>query len=197
MAAFVVGLYFSMDLQQFVLIEKRKESTYFGGRWNGVGGRIQQHEQIVRQVWFGNPGNMDNPSRPADFNEVALCPETPHHAMAREFGEETGVYTEPKNWHCFHIQNWEHTKNKVYWMYSAGPYINQVKTITDEKVAVWDMESLIFDNPKKAYDLMYHLYMCLAHVRKGDIFCLNPEGVNGERTNPVGLMGPDVDITDD
>lgn len=172
---YVAGLFFSMDMQRFVLIKKNREPPGIKliGKWNGVGGRIKTKEQGV-----------------SDTREIITVSETPHAAMSREFQEEAGVLIPENRWHCFNIQNWQHLKNKVYWMYAAGMEIERVIARTDEEIGVFDWYDFPFDAIELCPTVYYHLIMCKEHVRNGDILCLNPEGINLEKQNPSGIMGP-------
>ena len=68
MIRYVLGFMFSYDLKQVVMIEKQKGPSELIGKWNGIGGKIEESDR-----WY-----ID--------------------AMVREFEEETSVITEDEAW---------------------------------------------------------------------------------------------------
>lgn len=160
MTDFVCGTIFSWDLKRFVVIKKNRPD-WMAGKYNFVGGKIEEKPEISG-LW-----------------------ETPRQAISREFEEETGVITQPKNWHCFHIEQYANTTSapdkqraKVYYLATFGDDINKVKTITDEEVKIMNYEDLTWDPKEFIFNIPYIIAMLLTQVREKTFYSLNPEGVN-------------------
>lgn len=187
---YVVGLAFSMDLRRLVLIRKR-DGSFAEGMLNGPGGKIHTSVEypintnaLMNKQWHDPSLYSWIHSNGGTFRE-----ETPHATMTRTFQKETGLFIPMSYWHCFHIQYWQHTRTKVYFFYTATDEITKAKTMTDEEVIISDHAEIPLFNENLIRDLPYIITMALTHVRNGDIFCLNPEGINLEKQNPTGIMG--------
>lgn len=85
--------------------------------------------------------------------------ETPRAAMARKFQQEGGVFVNPEDWSCFHMERYTISKDVVYFMVAKSPLFHLVQTKTDEQVILmdrfaFDLEHL--DNsPRPMYNLCY------------------------------------------
>lgn len=183
---FVCGFLFSMDLKRFPLILKRRGPKVVIGKWNGIGGKIDQmyaerrsdHKRIElppdRLALYEYIPKEDSP-----INWVVVR-ESPHEAMTREFQEETGVYIGVDRWRCFHIEYF--LEEKIYFMAAFGDEILQVKTITDEEVKLFDKFDFFFDLDSTQYPLVFNikyiLHMIESRLGAGVFQNFNPEGVN-------------------
>jgi len=153
--AYVLGLAFDYNMDNVVLIKKNKGPEQFLGKWQGIGGKIK-----------------------------VITPETLREAMVREFKEETGVITLPKQWHCFLIKEYASTLRKsldakCYFFAAFGDFIKNVRTVTDEEIKIETIEGLHFEGLELyAYDLPYLIQMVRKEVMSGNFKALNPEGVN-------------------
>lgn len=114
---YVVGFMFDEAKERVVLIRKTKPK-WQEGLFNGVGGKIE---------CGGKPSwGVDWAEKPCD-------------AMAREFKEETGVETRGDQWKFHGTMNGE---DWSVWVYSIIGPVDEVKTIEEEEVVVFDVESL-------------------------------------------------------
>jgi len=103
-----------------VLLIKKKRPDWQAGKWNGIGGHVEDSD------------------------------ESPAHAMAREFREETGVETAPGDWR-FMAQYYEadqHGSNIVvvdfYFTRNSWAYLS-ARTVTDEQVSGWAVLDVFSD----------------------------------------------------
>lgn len=158
---YVVGFYISWDLKKFVMI-KKKRPAWQAGKYNGIGGKIEHY----------------------NGDEYPHSSELPKVAMAREFEEETGVLTNPKFWHCFHIEQYKGSapdgsdSAKVYYFCNFGDAWSKVQTMTDEDVVVLNYEDCTFAPEEFMFNISYLWMMILSQIKSKTLNYLNPEGVN-------------------
>lgn len=111
-----VGFLFSPDKTMVVLIKKNRPE-WEKGLLNGVGGHIEENE-------------------------------TPVEAMTREFREETGVMIPCEEWKLLTtLEGKRSTKEeieefKVWFFYAISNQFYKVKTVTDEKVIMLQLDDL-------------------------------------------------------
>lgn len=114
MLEMVEGFMFSPDGSQVVLI-KKKRPAHLMNLWNGVGGKVEPKEE------------------PVD-------------AMVREFREETGVETVITDWRAYARITGNMISAHGGWavtLYTTrSTKFSEVKTATDEEVAIYGMTSL-------------------------------------------------------
>lgn len=67
--------------------------------------------------------------------------ESAHHAISREFLEETGVTTKLSDWQCFLILT-NQNNYRVYMFYTYSEKFNQVKTVEKEVVSLHSVYQL-------------------------------------------------------
>lgn len=92
-----------------VALIRKNKPTWQAGFFNGIGGKVEEDD--------------------LSYN----------HAMAREFGEETGYETDAKDWRLFLCMS--NSQFEVYTFVAIGN-VDLVKTTTDEIVRVVDVASL-------------------------------------------------------
>jgi 8-oxo-dGTP diphosphatase len=114
MSDYVCGLMFSEDKEHVALIHKLKGPEEIIGKWNGIGGKIEESDD-----------------QPCD-------------AMAREFLEETGVRTRWEEWTYFmELKGGDCPENSwtVYFFKCFSNKVFNVKTMEEEKVRTWPIRS--------------------------------------------------------
>ena len=94
--------------------------------------------------------------------------ETFEDANVREFYEETGVQISSTFWNKFLELNRSDRVIIGYWWISYS--INKVKTVTDEQVAVCDVESLLSRPDELVRDVSWILPMAQSAARNGPNF---------------------------
>lgn len=145
---YVLGFLFDPGLRQVVMILKNKPE-WMKGRWNGVGGHIEEGEKAGA-------------------------------AMMREFAEETGVtipmadWSHPNGWTTVGIVKGAglteigHAPYEMTIFAATSPDLHQVRTTTDERVVVMDVDD--FTNPQapRAVIRPWLMLMALDHLAGGD-----------------------------
>lgn len=108
---FVVGFAFS-NWDEVLLIEKQK--SWCLGLWNGVGGLIEESDQV--------PGRILS---------------TAQNAMAREFEEETGLGTHPSEWDLFCDLSEPNARVFFFRIFSYRSKLVHARMMTPERVGLW------------------------------------------------------------
>lgn len=122
---YVLGFMFDRKLKRVALINKTKPSFQVG-KLNGVGGKVNEGESCID-------------------------------AMVREFEEETGTITDTNNWKEFaeiysSVSDQHHQPFCISCYVTTG-YLEELKSITDEKIKI---ESVFSIFPGR-YDLVYQV----------------------------------------
>lgn len=60
-------------------------------------------------------------------------------AMAREFQEEAGVFTNPEQWTCFHTEQYIGNRSKVHFMCTMSDRINYCRSMESEQVMLFNI----------------------------------------------------------
>lgn len=113
MKRFVVSFLFDPALSKVVLIRKNRPD-WMAGKLNAVGGHVEDGE-------------------------------SPLTAAVREFAEETGLRREARDWHHFLTlrRPGGDEGRELICFWGVSPRISKVKSMTDEQVGIYDVQSLL------------------------------------------------------
>lgn len=182
---FVCGFLFSFDMERFALIKHRESNpiTLLAGKWNGIGGKIEDVAFKLQDDLNDNQiivsGDQLSDYLHKEYSLIEGINERPHLAMEREFLEETGVKVEAKRWHCFTIEEYEHTKSKIYYLAAFGDDVNKVQTVTDEEIRIFSaLDWAFYSDNQVVHNVPYLIHMVVKNIRSGMFKMLNPQGVN-------------------
>jgi 8-oxo-dGTP pyrophosphatase MutT (NUDIX family) len=122
----VLGCLFDSDFKHVVLLQKKTGPLVLRDRWNFPGGKVNE---------------------PTENRWGRTIKEAPAAAVAREFGEETGLWLPRKQWTklCTFTGNIESDypdqfQVTAYW--AVSDQVHTVKTTTKEPVAVFRLDTL-------------------------------------------------------
>lgn len=125
---------FAFDNHDNVVLIEKTKPEWQRGKLNGVGGAVENHDKSAA------------------------------HAMAREFKEETGATTSPKDWEYRLTMSHDTWKVDVFalnykWAYNISSWTG-TKTDTDETVCVLPLNDAINDS-RIIHNLPWLIYLCL------------------------------------
>lgn len=106
---YVVGFLLNDDKTHVVLVHKQHGPSSVIGNWNGVGGKMEDGEDMYT-------------------------------AMSREFEEETGLYTDPRQWG--YLGTLAGPNYQIDFLWGFDFRIGEVQTMEDEPIMVWPIDQL-------------------------------------------------------
>lgn len=88
-------------------------------------------------------------------------------AQAREMNEEAGIYTDPTDWECFHLerfQNLDGSYDTIHFMVAnlAGHRFWEFATLTDEEIRIHTTRQAASNTSEYAYNLCYLIPMAIS-----------------------------------
>lgn len=153
---------FMMNLDKlWVLMIKKNRPDWMIGKLNGIGGSVEDSDDSYPE------------------------------AMAREFQEETGIFTAPSDWFEFlELHTDHHTIVHFFVSYQALSFMHMARSLTDEKPEVCEISALEFLETLPG--ICWQIRMALSFGRGEDCAKFIVYEVKAEKPIETGIEGARV-----